>query len=124
MLADLVCDLTYVFRYEFSTTSYFFAYCGLLILRLGVYPCLMSIFYLQTRVIKKKPTSYLYDINQEQRAKLQTKFVRDGLTLHGFSLPSFLSLGFYRILPIKNFTSEVGLGFASDFIYILFAFFV
>lgn len=37
-------------------------------------------------------------------------------------MPSFASLGLYRILPVRNFTSEVGLGYASDFVYIFAAF--
>ena len=122
MLGNMVCDITYMVKQEFSTVTYFFSYCAVMTLRILV-PVFLAGIYIKTKVVGKKPVAFTFDIDQEQRAELQKRYTCAGILLYTAVPMTFIS-GVYRILPVKNFARDVATGFCLDLAYILTIFFL
>lgn len=55
--------------------------------------------------------------------ELQKNFVKAGILMY-LAIPLTLISGAFRLLPVRNFSREVGTGFAIDLVYLLPLFFI
>ncbi len=122
IIANVITDLLYLMKQEFTTMTYYFSYIGVCVVRLLV-PLILSIVYMKQNVCGKKPAAFTFDIDQEKREKLQKDYLRAGIMLYCAVPLTFIS-GCFRLLPVKNFAREVGIGFALDLFFLLPLFFI
>lgn len=122
MLINLIADISYAFKQEFSSSSYFFAYISVLGLRLLI-PIILGGVYLRKYVVGKRPVAFQYDLDLEQRKSLQKRYWCAGFLLYT-ALSLLYITGSYRVLKVRDFVKNVATGFAIDTVYMLGAFFV
>jgi len=122
LLANIVTDLLYVLKQEFTSQTYYFSYIGVCAFRLLV-PIILCIVYMKKNVCGKKPVAFTFDIDQEKRQKLQKDYLCAGVLLY-FAVPITFISGCFRLLPVRNFAREVGIGFILDLLFLLPLFFL
>jgi len=69
MLANVITDLLYLIKQEFTTMTYYFCYIGICVIRILV-PLILSAVFFKQKVCGKKPVAFTFDIDQEKRTKL------------------------------------------------------
>lgn len=122
MLANVITDLLYLVKQEFTTMTYYFCYIGVCAIRILV-PLILCLVFMKQKVCGKKPVAFTFDIDQEKRTKLQKDYLQAGVMLY-VAVPLTYVSGCFRLLPVKNFAREVGTGFALDFFFLLPLFFI
>jgi len=62
LLANVVTDLLYLIKQEFTSMTYYFSYIGVCAFRLLV-PMILWIVYMKQNVCGKKPVAFTFDID-------------------------------------------------------------
>ena len=66
MIANVITDLLYLVKQEFTTMTYYFSYIGICVIRLLI-PLILCIVYMKKNVCGNKPAAFTFDIDQEKR---------------------------------------------------------
>jgi hypothetical protein len=122
MVANLVTEMTYLFRNKFSTVMYFSLYTIIGGLKFLI-PIVIILVNFKRFVIGKLPRAFTYDLEMNRREVLGRAYLKAGFMLYT-AIPITYLTGVYRLLGAKNFSKEIGLGFGLDVFFSLALFFL
>lgn len=116
MTASLVSDYSYILKQTFSRKLYFALYVSCLGFRL-ILPLLLILRYQLAKVCGQK--NELKEVELQPGVKVRdvkAEYVYKGVLMYTF-MPLMFFTGSYRLLDLKNFKCEVGLGLVLDFFF-------
>ena len=118
----LVTEVTYLFKHQFSSITFFVWYATLCAAKFLI-PIALCFYHFRKRVIGHKPKAFTYDIDHQQRMELNREYLKAGFLLYT-AIPFLYVTGFYRTVNTQHFALEVGFGFGFDFVFTLSFFFL
>jgi hypothetical protein len=116
MAASLISDYSYILKQTFSRKLFFSLYVGFLSFRI-LFPILLIMRNLCSKVCGKSNELKDFELKQGVKvADIKSDYVFKGFVMYTF-LPLMYFTGSYRTLDLKNFKTEVGIGFILDFFF-------
>lgn len=116
-VSNLVTEVTYLIKHQFSSVEFFACYTATCALKL-LAPFFLALVSLRHNVLKGQHPNLLAQMDTDKRRQMKRSFIQEGVILY-LGIPLSYYTGVYRIMSVKAFAKEVGLGFVYDLFFTL-----